>query len=123
MTDKSSAPRARGRNAGRDLARGACTATGHKRRTLLMLGKYGFNTGMIEAVVHRQDMGTGHTEDILDTELLHVFNDQFADWDLHAFTTLQIWRYCNTFCRVSHIFTRHRPEQVIYCIFLIYILF
>jgi hypothetical protein len=66
--------------------------------------------------LYAQDMGTGHTEDVLDTELLHVFNDQFADWDLHAFTTLLISRYCNAFCRVSHFFTSrfHGSEKILY---------
>ena len=116
-------PRACGRNTGRDLPRGTCTATRHKRRALLMPGEYAFYTGLIEAVIYRQDMSAGQTKDKLDTVLLHVFNDQLADRDFHVFTALLISRHCNAFCRDSHNFTdsRHSPRYYIYNCFIYYI--
>ena len=57
-----------------------------------MLDQHTLDAGVIQAVVHRQDMRTGHTEDKFDTQLLQILYDQFADLDFHGYTTEKIFR-------------------------------
>lgn len=57
-----------------------------------MLGQDCLNTGIIQAVIDRQDMGAGHAEDVLDPQSFHVSNDEFADLYFHNITTLLLFR-------------------------------
>ena len=57
-----------------------------------MLDQHALDAGVIQAVLYRQDMCTGHSEDKLDTQLLQIFYDQFADLDFHEYTTEKIFR-------------------------------
>ncbi len=64
-----------GGDAGRDLAGDPCIAAGHKRGPLLVLGKYRLDVGVIERIVDRQNVGPGHTENVFDTQMLHIADD------------------------------------------------
>jgi hypothetical protein len=57
-----------------------------------MLDQHALDAGVIQAVLYRQDMCTGHSEDKLDTQLLQILYDQFADLDFHEYTTEKIFR-------------------------------
>ena len=64
-----------GGNTGRDFTRGFGVTTRHKRRSLFVFGQDGMDAGIIEAVIHRENVCTWHTENIFNTQLFHVFNN------------------------------------------------
>ncbi len=87
--DEVGRPRPCGRDARGDPVRDACVAARHEGSALLVLDQYGLHSGAIQAIVDRQDVRTGHTEDELDTQAFHVPHDNVADSHFHIDSLLR----------------------------------
>ena len=57
--------------------------TRHEGRALLVLDQHRLDAGVVEVVVHRQNVRTGHPENRIHPQLLQEFNDELADLNLH----------------------------------------
>ena len=50
-----------------------------------MFGKNALDARIVQAVIYRQDVGAGHTEDGIYTQAFHIFDDQLTNLDFHIY--------------------------------------
>lgn len=51
---------------------------------LLVLDQHRLNVRIIERIVNRQNMGTGHAKHMTYAQALHILDDQFTYGQLHS---------------------------------------